>query len=428
VTDRCEIVVVGGGIMGASLALHLLEAGAGSVRLLERDGLFEGTSGAGGGFLAPWTVMNPMHGSESPTLPVELYSMRFYAELAAAGYDIDYRNNGVLWTAASESAWEQLAMSSWKPADPGGETVDPERIAELTGGLVAAEGVAGGQWAPSGAQVYTAKVGVALARRITELGGVIDTRRPITGITVTGGRVTGVDTPTGPVHCDHVAVAAGAWNNQLLAPLGVFLAGVPQVTSRIITEPIGIPETLPVLMLQGIMPDEPGGGTMLWVRAHEGGLLWGGMYTGFPRDVLVDAPIPDRLDELPTDGVVENLRVAKAATFMPSLSRPASIRVKHGVPCYTPDDLALIGAVPGIDGLYALGGDNELGFTHGPGFGKALAEHIVLGHTDLVDLAAFRIDRFGDRYTNDTETLAGVAEQFGALLAGGELAVAGDSR
>jgi sarcosine oxidase subunit beta len=428
VTDRCDIVVVGGGIMGASLALHLLEAGAGSVRLLERDGLFEGTSGAGGGFLAPWTVMNPMHGSESPTLPVELYSMRFYAELAAAGHDIDYRNNGVLWTAASESAWEQLAMSSWKPGDPAAETVGPERIAELPGGLVAADGVAGGQWTPSGAQVYTAKVGVALARRITELGGVIDTRRPVSGITVTGGRVTGVDTATGPVHCDHVAIAAGAWNNQLLAPLGVFLAGVPQVTSRIITEPIGIPETLPVLMLQGIMPDEPGGGTMLWVRVHEGGLLWGGMYTGFPRDVLVDAPIPDRLDELPTDGVVENLRVAKAATFMPLLSQPASIRVKHGAPCYTPDDLALIGPVPGIDGLYALGGDNELGFTHGPGFGKALADHIVRGHTDLVDLAAFRIDRFGDRYTNDTETLAGVAEQFGALLAGGELAVAGESR
>ncbi|MEU0517337.1 FAD-binding oxidoreductase [Streptosporangium sp. NPDC006007] len=426
--DRSDVVVVGGGVMGVSLALHLLEAGVENVRLLERDGLFEGTSGAGGGFLAPWTTISPLHGAESKALPIERYGMDFYAGLHAAGYDIDYRRNGVLWVAASEAAWNQVQQLTWYAADPGSFEVEPGRMAELTGGAVSGDGVYGGRYLPCGAQVTTAKVAVAMADRITERGGVIDTRRPVSEIRVRNGRVTGVETPGGAVDCETVVVAAGAWSNRLLEPLGAFLPAVPQVTSRIITEPLGIPETMPVLMLQGLMPGEPGGGTVLWVRGHHGGLLWGGMYTTYPRNILVDAPVPDRLDELPTDGVLENQRVARAATFIPALSRPASIRVKHGAPCYTPDDMALVGPVPGVEGLYAMGGDNELGVTHGPGFGKALADRVAHGTSDLADLTPWRIDRFGNRFTNQAETFQAVVESVGQLLVGEDFAAAGEPR
>lgn len=417
--DRCDVVVVGGGITGAAVALELLEAGVRRVRVLERDGLFEATSASGGGFIAPWSVLNPLHGADAAVLPVERYSMDFYAGLAESGHDIDYRRNGMLWVAASAQAWEQVSSLAWEAADPDSVEVPPDRMGEFTAGMLSGEGVHGGRWLPSGAQVYTAKVGVALAQRITELGGVIDTRRPVTGINVRGGRVTGVRTPWGDVEADAVVVAAGAWNNQLLRPLDVFLPAVPQITSRIITEPLGIPETFPVVMLQGVMADEPGGGTVLWVRTHQGGLLWGGMYDTHPRHILVDQPVPERFDELPADGVFENLRVARSATFFPALGREASIRIKHGAPCYTPDDLALVGPVPDIDGLYVSGGDNELGFTHGPGFGRALAECVVHGSSELVDLSIWRVDRFGDRFTTEAETLQGVQDAFGQLLATG---------
>jgi sarcosine oxidase subunit beta len=401
--DRCDVVVVGGGIMGASATLHLLEAGVPKVRLLERDGLFEATSGAGGGFLGPWTALTPSHGTESKAVPVERYGLDFYAELDAAGYDVDFRQNGILWVAASEAAWEMVQGMAWSAADPGSVEIEPARLAEFTGGTLSAEGVHGTRYLPSGAQVTTVKVGAALADRIGRLGGIVDTRRPVTGIRVRGGRVVGVDTPWGPVDCDAVVMAAGAWTNQLLQPLGIFLPAVPQVTSRITTEPIGIPESLPVLMLQGLMPAEVGGGTVLWIRGHHGGLLWGGMYLTPPRNILVDAVVPDRLDELPTDGVLENQRVARGAAFMPALSQPASVRVKHGAPCYTPDNGPLVGPVPEVEGLYALGGDNELGVTQGPGLGKALADHIAHGSSDLADLDEWRLDRFGGGFPDAAE-------------------------
>jgi sarcosine oxidase, subunit beta len=414
--DTADVVIVGGGIMGMSLALHLLQAGARNVRLLERDGLFEGTTSAGAGFLAPWSVMTPTHGAESKMLPIELYGLRFYADLHAAGYDIDYRRNGLLWVTASEGDWIEHEDGPWLAGDPDSTVLGPDEITKLTGGAVLGDRVQGALYMPIGAQVTTVKVGAALAHRITELGGVVETRRPVTGLRVHRGRALGVDTPAGEVDCGTVVVAAGAWSGALLSEVGFFLPAFPQITSRIITEPIGIPETMPALMLLGTLPDEPGGGPFLWARWHDGGLLWGGTYTTHPRNILVDAPVPDRFDDLPADGVLEDQRAALAASYMPALSQPASLRIKHGAPCYTPDEMPLVGPVPGVDGLYALAGDNELGITHGPGYGKALAEQISGESGGFADLYPWRLDRFGDQFRNQAQVMDGLAESFSALI------------
>jgi sarcosine oxidase, subunit beta len=415
-TEHSEIVVVGGGIFGMSTALHLLRAGATSVRVLERDGVFQGTTGAGGGFLAPWTTLSPLHGETSPMLPVERYGMEFYADIAAAGHDIDYRHNGVLWVTASEESRDMNEGLAFDVADPGTRFLRGADIDELTAGVVDGSRIAGAQFMPSGAQITTSKLGPVMTGMIEELGGIVETRRPVDDLLVENGRVVGVRTPHGDIGADHVVVAAGAWSGALLEKQGFFLPTVPQVTSRIVTDDLGLPDTTPVMMIVGTMPDEPGGGTVLWVRWHDGGLLWGGMYTCFPRDVLVGAPVPDRLDELPTDGVLENLRVAAAADFIPALGRPTSIRVKHGAPCYTPDDLALLGPVPGIDGLHVVGGDNEIGVTHGPGFGRVVADTLLHGHSEFADITPWRVDRFGDRFTDQAATLRAVSEQFDQLV------------
>lgn len=416
--ETADVVVVGGGVMGASVALHLLESGVRRVRLLERDGLFQGTTAAAAGFLAPWSALSPLHGAESKMLPIERYGLRFYADLHAAGYDIGYRRNGVLWVAASEDSWAENKDLPWQAADPDSVALEPAEITELTGGVVLGDRVRGAQYMPNGAQISPEKAGTAFARRITELGGVIETRRPVTGLLTSSGSVAGVSTTAGQVDCGTVVLAAGAWCGEMLRQVGFFLPAFPQVTSRIITEPIGIPETMPTLMLLGTLPGEPEGGTILWARWYDGGLLWGGVYTTYPRNILVDAPVPDRFDELPTDGVAENQRVARAASYLPALSRPASIRVKHGVPCYTPDEMALVGPVPGVEGLYAVAGDNELGVTQGPGYGKALAEHIAHGSSEFASLSPWRLDRFGDRFGNQAQAMDGLAASFEALMAG----------
>lgn len=400
--DIADVVVVGGGVLGCSTALHLAEQGI-RVRLLERDGLCEATSDAGAGFL----VELPFE----PERAASRYGRSFYAELHQAGHDIGYRRNGQLFVAAGDSGAEWLRLAAEQPAEPGNSVVDAATVERLTDGVIAGAGVHGGLLSQDAAQVHAPKAVSALADRLRQAGGIIDTRRPVTGFQRRNGRVSGVETPTGGVECDSVVLAAGAWSNTLARDLECFLPIAPQVTSRIITPPLDIPATMPTLFLSGLTPHDPTGGTVLWVREHEGGLLWGTSYQSYPRGILVDSPVPDRFDHLPMDGILENLNIAdRAAGFMPKLAHRQGLRIKHGVPCYTPDHRAVIGAVPDVQGLYILVGDNESGITHGPGYGKALAEVIVNGSSDLTSLEDWRPDRFGDRFTTETEIVEAMTQ------------------
>ena len=397
--SRAGVVVVGGGIQGAAAALHLLEAGAGSVRLIERDGMFEGTSAAGAGFVGIWAAAVPALGAEEEA--VERYGLGFYRDLQERGHDIDFVQNGMLYVAARDDVRVYLEPMDGNEADPDTVMVDGERVEQLTGGVVRAAEVHGAIYQPAGAQIFAPAVGAALTARIRELGGVVDTRRPATGLRVAGGRVTGVETATGVIDCDTAVLAAGAWTNELLRPLGVYLPCIPLLTSRMITEPLDLPAGMPTILLLGI--DETN--EVLWLRRHRGALLWGGSYAVSPHAALLGAErLPARFDETALDGVLHIQEMGrKAERLMPVLARYKSYWLKHGAPCYTPDQRSLVGPVPGVEGLYAIAGDNEQGITHGPGFGKALADHVVHGSSELTSLDAWRIDRFDGRFTGDAE-------------------------
>ncbi|GEM35563.1 FAD-dependent oxidoreductase [Nocardia ninae NBRC 108245] len=380
------------------MALHLIEAGAGRVRLLERDGLFQGTSAAGAGFLASWT---PFAAEQAVTG----YSLDYYARLQADGHDIDLRRNGILSLDARASSLQEVSDSGAEYGEQA-TVLDAAEVEALTHGLVKGSGISGGLFEPGGAQVFAPKVGAALAERLHRHPLVVHARRPATALRTRGDRIVGVETATGTIDCAAVVVAAGAWSNELLAPLGIFLPTAPQVTSRIITENLDLPGTLPALFLSGLIPEDPEGGTLLWVRRHDGGLLWGGTYDTYPRNILLDTPMPERFDEIPYDGVRELLRVAaRADTVMPALARQSSIMVKHGAPCYTPDWRALVGPVAAVEGLYALTGDNEAGFTHGPGHAKVLTDLLLHGTSDLTPADDWSPDRFGDQYTTETAVI-----------------------
>jgi sarcosine oxidase subunit beta len=399
VTDHAEVVVIGAGILGCAAALHLLQAGVREVRVVERDDVGQGTTAAGAGFLGHWA-------SHEPEIKASRYGLEFYAALHHDGHDIAYRANSMLYVAASEPAWTILHADR-----PTATVLMPAEVEARTGGVVRASGVFGGVLDESGAQVHASKVVAVLAEQVRAAGGVIDTRRPVTGITVEGGQVRGLETARGRVACEAVVLSAGAWNSELTASLGFFLPAVAQVTSRIATGPRVVPDTMPTLFLTGLAPDEPGGGTMLWARGHEGGLLWGGTYDVHPRDILVGTPVPDRLDELPIDGVLEIMRIARrGARVSPALADRTHLRVKHGAPCYTPDMRALVGEIPGVIGAYVLSGDNEAGITFGPGYAKALTQRIVGGPSESTHLNAWRPDRFDGQFNNQHQLRDALAE------------------
>lgn len=401
--DSADVIVVGGGIFGAAAALHLVMEGAGDVLLLERDRVGQATSAAGAGFIDPWAAgSNPHLGPEE--LAVEKYGLQFYAQLMQDHPEVAYLRNGCLWVATDEEQWSRLTPILDYPSVPT-EVLEPNDIATVTE-VVNAEAVVRGVFHPGSGQVSAAGATRALAAEFRRSGGRLEERRPVESLVVEDDRVVGVQTAIGRVLSDRVVLAAGAWSNELLAPNAVFLPMVPLVVSRIVTEPLDVPESTPPLFVPGVAEGEDEVG-YLYLRGEQSRLLWGAHYLSPPRTLFVDAPVAERFDQLPLDGIEELKRAAqRAASVVPLLGRYRSVTVAHGAPCYTADNRSLIGAVPELEGLFVLAGCNEMGVTHAPGFGKVTAELIVSGTSSLTSVSAWRPDRFDGELRSGADVLA----------------------
>jgi glycine/D-amino acid oxidase-like deaminating enzyme len=215
-----------------------------------------------------------------------------------------------------------------------------------------------------------------------------------------------VATEQGDIDTDTVVVATALWSNALLRTIDTRLPYAPLGAMRVTTEPIGVPGTCPMLFF----PEQ----SHAWLREERGGLLFGGALGGSFRDALlgVESP-PDRLEQAPEDGVTQTRRLGEAlGAMLPVLSQYRDFNTAWGTPCYTTDGRALLGGVPGYDGLYVMTGDNEAGITHAPGFGRAMAELITTGNP-FVDIAAFEVGRFGDTFASEVEVATAMRDADG---------------
>jgi sarcosine oxidase, subunit beta len=408
--ESAEAVVVGGGILGCSAALHLVEAGVADAVLVERDGVAQATSHAGAGFVGIWG-QGYVAAWLAEEVVLERYGLDFYGRLAEEGYEFDYKRNGNLWGATTPEAWDRfVAPIANHEAVPERRVLSPDEVEEVTG-IVSSEAVVGGVLFPNGCQVSAPKASAAIASRFARAGGRLETRRPVERVLVENGRVAGIETARGRLSTDTVVLAAGAWTNVLLRELGVFVPMVPLVQSRIVTEPLGVPQTMPTLMLQEF--------EFIWLREEAGGLLWGSSYEGAPRYAFANDDPPERFDHLPLDGVLKVQQDGREASrAIPVLARYESMTVAQGAPCYTPDLRAMVGPVPEIEGLFVVGGCNEAGVTHGPGYGKLIADHIVGRGSSLTDIGVFRLDRFDGAYTTGAEVVTGMNQVMGSIFAG----------
>lgn len=387
-SERADAIVVGGGVLGASTALHLKLQGVERVVLLERDGLAQGTTAAGGGLVG---MASPLLGWGPEEDAIERYGFGFYAELADRGHEFGWRETGMLLAATTDAPPEVLPAALLDAERvPEARRVDAAEAQELAG-IFDIDAMAGGIYVASGGRLSAQHAALGLARRFTELGGVVDERRPVTGLLRHGDRVVGVETPRGPVHAESVVLAAGPWTNELLAHIGFRAPMVVLIATRVLTEPLGVPPTLPALMMFEF--------DYFWAREEGGALMFGSNYECTPRYALVDKPTPPRFSELPINGVLQTQVVGKAAArAIPALGRYETATVAHGGPSYTPDTRGMVGAIPGVDGLFMVGGCNECGVTHGPGFGRLVAELVTTGRGGVADAAPFDPGRFGDRY------------------------------
>ena len=395
-----DIVVIGGGVFGCSAALHLTQAGAGQVVLIERaSSIAHQTTYAGAGFVSLWSA-----GGAQPEFEIEQYGRAFYLQLAE-DFAIGLKRVGLLFISLSPqaAAHQECHHAETRKRLPTSEAewIDAKRVGELAPVFETGQ-VAGAEYWPRAIGVNATQVTLAMAQQFAALGGQVCTDVAVTGVEVQGGQVHAVQTSTGRIVTRCVVNAAGAWAGRIASAVGVHVPLLPTQVSRFVTQPIsGVPENLPLLLIH----DHCG----LYLREHEGGLLIGSDQTLMHGPQLItraaqmirpyadrDNNLPSDVRELPNDIALFNKFAAlQLAAAIPMLAEFHIKETRHGLPVRTPDMRPVLGEAPDVRGFYVLSGDNECGVTRGPGLGKLLAELIVCGKPSA-DIAPLRVNRFED--------------------------------
>lgn len=381
-----RIVIVGGGIIGASIAYHLAQLGERDVVLVERGRLTNGTTWHAAG------LVSRVRGSHALT-DLTRDNVATYRRVAAeAAIDIGLREVGALTVARSEGRMQEILAGVGMARDHGipVEIADRRRIGELWP-AARVDDLVGGVLFPTDATVDPGWAAVGFARAAVTSGAV----RYVPGVEVldvrrSGRRVVGLDTTAGPIDGEVVVLAAGLWTSELARRAGTSVALHPAEHVWVMTEPSpGATADLPFLRdLDGY----------LYIRHYRGRYLIG----AFEPD---GRPIePSRI---PTDGYAEfgpdwdhiAPVLTAARERVPALRDIGFGRFLRAPESFTPDSNLQLGFVPELDGLFVAAGLNSQGIIFGPGVGRAAAEWIVEGHPtmDLVEVDVARMGRWAEQ-------------------------------
>jgi sarcosine oxidase, subunit beta len=371
---RANVVVIGGGVMGASTAYHLALQGERDVVLLEKQPFFgQGATGrcAGGIRYQFSTAINVRLSQLS--LPM---LGQFEAE---TGQAIDLQWPGYLFLLTNETDVARFRHNVAMQRDLGVETewLTPEevwrRVPQLEAGDVLAATYHGGDGLadPNGVVAGYIRAGQREGVRAF-------TDAPVTGIAVSGGRIAGVETPLGRIACDVVVNATGPWADPVSRLAGVPLPVTPVRRQMLTTTPL--PE---------LAPDFPfviDFAQSLYFHREGEGLLTG----------MSNPDEPPGFDES-VDLEWELVHLEQAIDRLPLLERAG--RQAHWAGLYevTPDAHPIIGAVPEVEGYYVITGFSGHGFMHGPGAGLLLAEIILQGEARTLDISMLDLARFAEK-------------------------------
>lgn len=378
---RARVVIIGGGVIGASVAYHLTRSGWTDVVVVEQGQLSCGTTWHASGLLGQ------LRATESGTRLVQ-YSAALYRSLEAeTGLATGYKACGGVTLARSPDRLVQLRRTAATAAAYGldCELISPARAQDLYP-LLDTGGVLGALWLPDDATVNPSDVTASLARGARQRGALIHERTQVTAVTTAGGAVTGVTTDRGHIEAEVVVNCAGQWANAVGALCGVHVPLHSAEHFYVVTEPIdGVRSDLPILR-------DPDGYT--YIREDVGGLLVGGFEPEAKPWVAPDRlPHPFEFQLLDEDWDHFSILMEAAIRQIPVLERTGIRKFYNGPESFTPDNQFLLGEAPELRGFYVAAGFNSVGIATAGGAGRALAEWIV-GGEPTSDLSAVDIRRF----------------------------------
>ncbi|MEM9189390.1 MAG: FAD-dependent oxidoreductase, partial [Myxococcota bacterium] len=377
--ERARVVVIGGGIIGCSVAYHLADLGIETL-LLERDQLTSGTTWHAAGLMVCFGSM-----SETST-EMRLYTRDLYRRLEAeTGQSTGFEPIGFIEVAADRDRLEEYRRVAAFNRHCGVDVheISPREVQNMFP-LARTDDLLAGFYVAEDGRANPVDATRALAKGARQKGATIRERVPVAGVTSHRGRVTGVTTPAGTVEAEFVVNCAGMWARELGAMAGVSIPNQAAEHYYLITEPIeGMNASLPVL-------EDPG--SYGYYREEGGGLMVGLFepvcapwnVDGIPKDFSFGtlAPDWDRMGPY----------VEKAMDRIP-VSKDAGVKLFFcGPESFTPDLQSIVGEAPELRNYFVAAGLNSIGILTGGGLGRVLAHWIATGHPD-VDVTGFHIDR-----------------------------------
>jgi sarcosine oxidase, subunit beta len=416
-TETADVVIIGSGIVGSSVAYHLAEQGCTNVLVIEREA-HQGKGSTGksmGGVRAQFST--PVN------IQMSRYSIDFFSRFdEVMGHPADYRAHGYLFCATNERHLQYLKSNRERQITLGVkdvELVSRDDIANFVPQL-RVDDIVGGTFCQTDGFVDPHSVMMGFMLKARERGVKLWLDTQVTGIEVesdagtagvppanrarkapstatagetpavpVAGRITGVTTTRGRVSTSIVVNAAGPWAAAVARLAGAELPVQPLRRQLVPTEPFdGLPQRFPMVI---------------------------DMSTGFHfrregKGILLAWNDPDETPGFKTDfdpGFIEKI-LTRAASRVPRLAE-AEVNPRRawaGLYEMTPDHHAVIGPAPNVAGLYFVNGFSGHGVMHSPASGRITADLILHGHSDLIDASQLNVERFAaGRLLNETAVL-----------------------
>ena len=377
-----KVVVIGGGVIGCSVAYHLTKFGWKDVVLLERDQLTSGTTWHAAGLVSQL-------GPTAAVTKIRKYTLDLYKKLEKeVDHSAGLRLNGALSIAQTQSRWQELQRQATTA-----QLYDVD-IRILTKELIKkdypmmdVEDLKGGILMPGDGAADPSGVTHMLAKGARQLGAQIFEKSHVETILTRNGKVHGVRVNGNTIECEYVVLATGMWSRQIGEKIGVSVPLYPAEHFYVITEPIeNLPQKLPVIRDFD---------SSTYFKEDAGKLLIG-IFEG------KSIPAFDKTNKVPEDfsfgEFPENFEhfepyLEKSMKRFPILETVGIRKFFAGPESFTPDTNSLLGEVPEVKNLFLSCGLNSIGIGSGGGVGKVTAEWLMTGHINE-DIFNYDIKRF----------------------------------
>ncbi len=386
---QAQVVIIGGGVFGTSVAYHLAKAGCTDIVLVDKGELTSGTTFHSVGLVSQFRT--------SPSLMKLMnYTIKLFNDLKKdAGDSLGWHTVGSLRLASSMERLKSLKreVSRVKAIGIEAEIITPSEAVKIAP-FITDKGLHGAVWVPDDGHIDPSSITYELARQAKRMGAEINTNVRVTDIEVApDGQVTKVITDKGDIVTECVVNAAGEWAPRIGEMVGVNIPMVPLMHQYLTSKPIPgheLPSNTPVVR----DPDK-----LFYCREDVGSFLIGAFETNPKAWRTEGVPWEFTQELLSAEWELYEPVLEMAMERIPILEQAEAIELINGPDAFTPDGHYALGPVPGLKGFVVAAGGSINGIAGAGGVGKIISEWILEGEPSI-DTHEMNVRRFGPHLKN----------------------------